>query len=126
MAVDVDPMNSVAHYTLGNVYAVLMQYNKSIESFDYALRLSDNLPWVEKRRAAVMVNIDFGWSFFYITNLFQCHRKLERTLENQHEKLQNTLDELRSYQTQHAEWTKMNNKLSNVQASLETRVRLLV
>jgi len=105
MAVDFDPMNSVAHYTLGNVYAVLMQYNKSIESFDYALRLSDNLLWVKKRRAAVL-----------------CHQKLERTLENQHTKLQNTLDELRSYQTQHAEWTKMNTKLNNVQASLETRV----
>ena len=126
MAVDVDPMNSVAHYTLGNVYAVLTQYNKSIESFDYALRLSNNLPWVEKRRAAVMVNIEFWWSFYNITNLFQCHRKLERTLENQHEKLQNKLDELRSYQTQHAEWTKMNNKLNNVQASLETKVWTLV
>ena len=29
----------VGHYTLGNVYAVLMQFNKSIASFDYALRL---------------------------------------------------------------------------------------
>merc|ERR1719474_439791 len=105
MAIDFEPLNSVAHYTLGNVYAVLMQYNKSVESFDYALRLSDNLPWVRKRRAAVL-----------------CHQKLEKSLENQHEKLQNTLDELRMYQIQHAEWTKMNNKLSNVQASLETRV----
>ena len=60
MAVDSDPMNSVAHYTLGNVYAVLTQYNKSIESFDFALRLSNNLPLVERRHAAVMVNIDFG------------------------------------------------------------------
>merc|ERR1719483_1976093 len=48
-------------------------------------------------------------------------QKVGRTLENQHEKLQNTLDELRSYQTQHAEWSKMNTKLNNVQASLETR-----
>ena len=29
----------VGHYTLGNVYAVLMQFNKSIASFDFALRL---------------------------------------------------------------------------------------
>ena len=36
MTVYLDPMNSVAHHTLGNVYAVLTQYNKSIESFDYA------------------------------------------------------------------------------------------
>ena len=57
MAIDFEPLNSVAHYTLGNVYAVLMQYNKSVESFDYALRLSDNLPWVRKRRAAVLVNV---------------------------------------------------------------------
>ena len=56
MAVDFDPLNSVGHYTLGNVYAVLMQYNKSVESFDYALRLSDNLSWVKKRRAAVLVH----------------------------------------------------------------------
>ena len=38
MAVDHDPTESVGHYTLGNVYAVLMQFNKSIASFDYALR----------------------------------------------------------------------------------------
>jgi len=105
MAVDYDPLNSVSHYTLGNVYASLLQYNKSIESFDYAVRLSENLEWVKKRRAAVL-----------------CHQKLERILENQHTKLQKTLDELRSYQTQHAEWSKMNTKLNNVQASLETRV----
>jgi len=105
MAVDFDPLNSAAHYTLGNVYASLMKYNKSIQSFDYALMLSDNLLWVKKRRAAVL-----------------CHQKLEGILENQHTKLQKTLDELRSYQTQHAEWAKMNTKLNNVQASLEKRV----
>ena len=38
MAVDSDPTESVGHYTLGNVYAVLMQFNKSIASFDYALK----------------------------------------------------------------------------------------
>ena len=38
MAVDLDPNESVGFYTLGNVYAVLMQFNKSIDSFDSALR----------------------------------------------------------------------------------------
>merc|ERR1719400_2394868 len=78
VAVDHDPTESVGHYTLGNVYAVLMQFNKSIASFDYALRITPDLPWVEKRRAAV-----------------KCHQKLEQGLERQHTKLQKTLEEMR-------------------------------
>ena len=33
-------MNVVSHYTLGNVYAVLMEYNKSIDSFHEAVNLA--------------------------------------------------------------------------------------
>lgn len=91
MAVDNDPMSSVAHYTVGNVYAVLMMYNKSVQSFDHAISLSQDLDWVKRRRAAVL-----------------CHRKLERALESQHSKLQRTLEELKSYQTEHSHWSKMN------------------
>ena len=43
-------------------------------------------------------------------------------LEAQHTKLQNTLEELKSYQTQHASWSQMNTKLYSVQAPLESRV----
>lgn len=53
-----DPLNVVSHYTLGNVYAVLMQYNKSIDSFHQAVTIQDDLEWVKKRKAAVKVNID--------------------------------------------------------------------
>jgi len=105
VAVDHDPTESVGHYTLGNVYAVLMQFNKSIASFDYALRITPDLPWVEKRRAAV-----------------KCHQKLEQGLERQHTKLQKTLEELRDYQKQHEKWAKMNSKVNAVQAPLEMRV----
>lgn len=105
MAVDHDPTESVGHYTLGNVYAVLMQFNKSIASFDYALRITPDLPWVKKRRAAV-----------------KCHQKLELSLENQHSKLQKTLEELRAYQKQHERWAKMNSNVNSVQAPLENRV----
>jgi len=100
-----DPKNVVIHYTLGNVFAVLMQYNKSIESFGNAVNILDDLEWVKKRKAAV-----------------ECHRKLEIALEAQHSKLQKTLDELKQYQGQHAAWSTMNNKLHSVQASLESRV----
>ena len=76
MAVDRDPLSPVAHYTVGNVYvsiirgfsslntlispvqAVLMMYNKSVESFDHAISLSQDLDWVKKRRAAVLVRMD--------------------------------------------------------------------
>ena len=54
--------------------------------------------------------------------LFQCHRKLEMALESQHSKLQRTLEELKTYQSEHSHWSKMNFKLNTVQASLETRV----
>ena len=57
MAVNTDPSNVVSHYTLGNVYAVLMQYNKSVESFDRAVTILDDLDWVKKRKAAVQVSI---------------------------------------------------------------------
>ena len=56
MALEEDPSSAVAHYTLGNVYAVLMQYNKSVQSFDLSLQLGERLPWVEQRRAAVVVS----------------------------------------------------------------------
>ena len=56
MAVNTDPTNVVSHYTLGNVYAVLMQYNKSVESFDRAVTILDDLDWVKKRKAAVQVS----------------------------------------------------------------------
>jgi len=105
VAVDHDPTESVGHYTLGNVYAVLMQFNKSIASFDYALRITPDLPWVEKRKAAV-----------------KCHQKLEQGLERQHTKLQKTLEELRDYQKQHEKWASMNSKVNSVQAPLEMRV----
>ena len=106
IAVNTQPRDVVGHYTLGNVFAVLMQYNKSIESFNRAVILQDDLEWVKKRRAAV-----------------ECHRKLEIALEEQHAKLQRTLEELKLYQTQHAAWSKMNQKLHSVQAPLESRVR---
>ena len=49
-------MNVVSFYTLGNVYAVLMEYNKSIDSFHEAVTIQDDLEWVKKRKAAVKVN----------------------------------------------------------------------
>ena len=35
-----------------------MMYNKSVQSFDHAISLSQDLDWVKKRRAAVLVTMD--------------------------------------------------------------------
>ena len=32
-----------------------MKYNKSVQSFDHAISLSQDLDWVKRRRAAVLV-----------------------------------------------------------------------
>ena len=32
-----------------------MMYNKSVQSFDHAISLSQDLDWVKRRRAAVLV-----------------------------------------------------------------------
>ena len=105
IAVKADPDNAVAHYTLANVFAVLMKYNSSIQHFDTALRLKSDLDWVKKRSAAV-----------------KCHQKLELALEDQHSRLQDTLEQLKTYQSQHSTWSSMNNKLHSIQAPLESRV----
>ena len=38
-----------------------MMYNKSVQSFDHAISLSQDLDWVKRRRAAVLVRKWSGW-----------------------------------------------------------------
>ena len=93
----------------------------------FSPRITPDLPWVEKRKAAVKVNFVelFDWLKclhlrgrpsslrLYLTCVFflQCHQKLEQGLERQHTKLQKTLEELRDYQKQHEKWASMNSKV---------------
>ena len=86
------------HYTLGNVYAVLGDYNKSSICYENALTLLPTFEAAVDRWHAVL-----------------CHRKLEKALENQHKSLQRTLEDLKEYQKRHEEWQQQNDKLISEQ-----------
>ncbi|GIX97906.1 tetratricopeptide repeat protein 17 [Caerostris darwini] len=104
-AVDVAPTNAICHFTLGNIYAVLADYNKSSICFDNALQIQPDFTNAAQRYHAVM-----------------CHDKLETALESQHINLQNTLTELREYQKQHQFWVKEHEKLLSEQAPPEVKL----
>ncbi|XP_022250210.1 tetratricopeptide repeat protein 17-like [Limulus polyphemus] len=104
-AIDIDPDNAISHYTLGNIYAVLADYNKSVVSFENALKVQPDFKNVEQHLHAVL-----------------CHSKLEKALEAQHSSLQRTLSELREYRKQHEFWLKQHEKLLSEQAPPEVKL----
>ncbi|XP_071035122.1 tetratricopeptide repeat protein 17 isoform X2 [Parasteatoda tepidariorum] len=104
-AVDIAPENAICHFTLGNIYAVLADYNKSAICFENTLKVQPDFKAAEQRYHAVM-----------------CHNKLEKALEAQHISLQRTLSELREYQKQHEYWLRQHEKLLNEQAPPEVKL----
>lgn len=81
---DVSTDSLVSHYTLGNIYAMLGEYNHSVLCYDRVLESRPFFYEADKRRKAVL-----------------CQQKLEQKLEAQHRSLQRTLNELKEYQKQH-------------------------
>uniref|UniRef100_A0A8C4Y6U0 Tetratricopeptide repeat domain 17 n=1 Tax=Gopherus evgoodei TaxID=1825980 RepID=A0A8C4Y6U0_9SAUR len=73
-----------SYYTLGNIYAMLGEYNHSVLCYDHALQAKPGFEQATKRKHAVL-----------------CQQKLEQKLEAQHRSLQRTLNELKEYQKQH-------------------------
>ncbi|EPQ10486.1 Tetratricopeptide repeat protein 17 [Myotis brandtii] len=73
-----------SYYTLGNIYAMLGEYNHSVLCYDHALQAKPGFEQALKRKHAVL-----------------CQQKLEQKLEAQHRSLQRTLNELKEYQKQH-------------------------
>ncbi|KAK1335697.1 hypothetical protein QTO34_003490 [Cnephaeus nilssonii] len=73
-----------SYYTLGNIYAMLGEYNHSVLCYDHALQARPGFEQALKRKHAVL-----------------CQQKLEQKLEAQHRSLQRTLNELKEYQKQH-------------------------
>ncbi|NP_001363455.1 tetratricopeptide repeat protein 17 isoform 4 precursor [Homo sapiens] len=73
-----------SYYTLGNIYAMLGEYNHSVLCYDHALQARPGFEQAIKRKHAVL-----------------CQQKLEQKLEAQHRSLQRTLNELKEYQKQH-------------------------
>lgn len=104
-AVDLMPNDPMLYYTLGNVYAALTEFNKSVEAFDAALELQPDFEAASLRRHAVI-----------------CHRKLENALETQYDSLQKTLVELGNFEQRLDFWQKQQLKLLQEQASLDVRL----
>lgn len=95
-AIDINSDLNVNHFTLGNIYAVLGDYNKSITYFENTLLMQKDFEAAYRRKHAV-----------------KCHHKIETALEAQHRTLQKTLNELRSYQKKHEIFEKERFILSN-------------
>lgn len=102
-AIDITPDIPHAHYTLGNIYATLADYNKSVICYENVLKLAPTFIDVQRRRAAVL-----------------CHAKLESALKAQHDTLQKTLDELKDYQKQQENWINFHKRMRAEQASPTT------
>ncbi|XP_054158447.1 tetratricopeptide repeat protein 17-like [Oppia nitens] len=98
-AIDVAPDTTISHYTLGNIYAVMADYNKSIICFDNVLKLDPDFEEAKLRKYAVL-----------------CHNKVEKALKAQHDTLQKTLEELQGYQKQQELWLQYQQKLLSEQA----------
>jgi tetratricopeptide (TPR) repeat protein len=107
-AIEITPDNPALHFTLGNIQATLLNFNKSAESFSMALKLQPHFEAAKRRRHAVV-----------------CHQRIEQALEEQQHALQETLKELRHYKKQHDKWSQILNKIINEQASLETRMQTI-
>ncbi|XP_067430789.1 tetratricopeptide repeat protein 17 isoform X2 [Thunnus thynnus] len=83
-----------SHYTLGNIYAMLGEYNHSVLCYEQALQAQPGFEQALRRKHAVL-----------------CQQKLEQRLEAQHRSLQRTLNELKEYQKQHDHYLRQQEAL---------------
>ncbi|XP_073715336.1 tetratricopeptide repeat protein 17 isoform X2 [Misgurnus anguillicaudatus] len=83
-----------SHYTLGNIYAMLGEYNHSVLCYEQALQAQPVFELALRRKHAVL-----------------CQQKLEQRLEAQHRSLQRTLNELKEYQKQHDHYLRQQEML---------------
>ncbi|KAJ7994617.1 hypothetical protein DPEC_G00251340 [Dallia pectoralis] len=83
-----------SHYTLGNIYAMLGEYNHSVLCYEQALQAQPDFEQALRRKHAVL-----------------CQQKLEQRLEAQHRSLQRTLNELKEYQKQHDHYLRQQEAL---------------
>ncbi|KAJ8417004.1 hypothetical protein AAFF_G00282310 [Aldrovandia affinis] len=83
-----------SHYTLGNIYAMLGEYNHSVLCYEQALQARPGFEQALRRKHAVL-----------------CQQKLEQRLEAQHRSLQRTLNELKEYQRQHDHYLRQQEAL---------------
>lgn len=104
-ALDVSKELNVNHFTLGNIYAVLAEYNKSVICFENTLKIQPDFDAAAKRKHAVL-----------------CHAKLEEALEAQHRSLQQTLNDLKDYQRKHDIFQAQTEKLISEQVTNDVKM----
>nr|XP_020653843.1 tetratricopeptide repeat protein 17 isoform X2 [Pogona vitticeps] len=94
-----------SYYTLGNIYAMLGEYNHSVLCYDHALQAKPGFEQAVKRKHAVL-----------------CQQKLEQKLEAQHRSLQRTLNELKEYQKQHDHYLRQQEILEKYKLIQEEQI----
>ncbi|XP_043939333.1 tetratricopeptide repeat protein 17 isoform X2 [Protopterus annectens] len=104
-ALDVSTDLLTSHYTLGNIYAMLGEYNHSVLCYDHALKAKPGFEQAVKRKHAVL-----------------CQQKLEQKLEAQHRSLQRTLNELKEYQKQHDHYLRQQDILEKYKLIQEEQI----
>ncbi|XP_034040612.1 tetratricopeptide repeat protein 17 [Thalassophryne amazonica] len=94
-----------SHYTLGNIYAMLGEYNHSVLCYEQALQARPGFEQAVRRKHAVL-----------------CQQKLEQRLEAQHRSLQRTLNELKEYQKQHDHYLRQQEALDKHKVLQEEQI----
>lgn len=105
-ALEISNIFSEEHFALGNIYAVLGDFNKSVICYENALKL-------EKKHMEAYLR----------KNAVQCHIKLSLLLEQKHRSLQKTLDDLKQYQMRHETWQTMHRKMQSEQLHSEGKMK---
>ncbi|MGH0130486.1 UNVERIFIED_CONTAM: hypothetical protein FKN15_042355 [Acipenser sinensis] len=104
-ALDITSDLLTSHYTLGNIYAMLGEYNHSVLCYDHALQAKPGFEQALNRKHAVL-----------------CQQKLEQKLETQHRSLQRTLNELKEYQKQHDQYLRQQEALDKHKLGQEEQI----
>ncbi|XP_061594998.1 tetratricopeptide repeat protein 17 isoform X1 [Cololabis saira] len=104
-ALDLTSELFTSHYTLGNIYAMLGEYNHSVLCYEQALQAQPGFEQALRRKHAVL-----------------CQQKLEQRLEAQHRSLQRTLNELKEYQKQHDHYLRQQESLDKYKLLQEEQI----
>ncbi|KAF5282200.1 hypothetical protein FQR65_LT02897 [Abscondita terminalis] len=104
-AVEHSPFQATNYIALGNVYAVLSDYNRSVACYDNVLKLQPELENVATVKYATL-----------------CHKRLDSGLIQLHESLQGILSDLHDYHSQQQQWLRLQERLMWEQAPFEAQL----
>uniref|UniRef100_A0A914XPD7 Tetratricopeptide repeat protein 17 n=1 Tax=Plectus sambesii TaxID=2011161 RepID=A0A914XPD7_9BILA len=102
--VSLDDSMAAGHCALGDALVLSGNYTEAITVYSRCLRADGSFPNADRKRAAV-----------------RCHKKLESALEMQHENLQRTISELKSYEKRLESVRNIHENVLNSVADPETK-----